>query len=308
MTQLPMPRKTLYVIQGPTAVGKTALAVLLAQRLECPVLSADSRQMFRDLPIGTAAPTVAEQGGVRHYFVGTLALDAYYSAALYEEEALALCERLFQTHDHLVVSGGSMLYVDALCRGIDVLPTISEGVRTAVLERYEHEGLAPFLDELRAADPDYFAVVDRQNAKRVLHAVEIIRESGQTYTSLRTGSSKKRPFQMVKIGLTRERAELFDRINRRTTVMVEQGFIEEARRMLPFRHFNALNTVGYKELFRHFDDEWPLDVALDRIRKNTRVYAKKQLTWLSRDGSIRWYHPDVLAADLRKAHPECLDI
>lgn len=284
--------KTLFVVVGPTAVGKTAFSIALAQQLGSPIISADSRQMFRDLPIGTAAPTAAEQALVPHYFVGQLPLDAYYSAAQYELEALALIDQLFLAHDSLVVSGGSMLYVDALCQGIDNIPTISSRVREQVLRRYEQEGLQPLLDELQRLDPDYYAIVDRCNAKRIVHALEIIHESGTTYTSLRTGQHRERPFRIVKIGLNRPREELFARINQRTTAMVEQGFIEEAQRVYPFRHLNSLNTVGYKELFQVFDGHWPLEMALDRIRKNTRVYAKKQLTWFAKDPTILWVHPE----------------
>ena len=293
--------KTLYVLVGPTAVGKTEVSLQLAERLASPILSADSRQMFRDLPIGTAAPTAEDQARVEHYFVGTLALTDYYSAARFEAEALALCDHLFQTHDALVVSGGSMMYVDALCRGIDDLPTISPEVRADVLERYERQGLDALLAELRLLDPDYYALVDKRNHKRVVHALEIIYQSGATFTSLRKGVHKERPFRIVKIGLQRPRPELFDRINRRTTAMVEAGFLEEAQRVLPFRECNSLNTVGYKEIFRYFDGDWPLDMALDRIRKNTRVYAKKQMTWLAKDPDIRWYHPDAFLDHLDDA-------
>lgn len=293
----PMP-KILYVLVGPTAVGKTEVSLQLAERLASPILSADSRQMFRDIPIGTAAPTVEEQARVKHYFVGTLALTDYYSAAQFETEALALCDELFQRHDALVLSGGSMMYVDALCHGIDDLPTISAEVRAEVLERYQQQGLEALLAELRLLDPDYYELVDKHNHKRVVHALEIIYQSGVTFTSLRKGARKERPFRIVKIGLQRPRPELFDRINRRTTAMVEAGFLEEAHRVLPFRHCNSLNTVGYKEIFRYFDGDWPLDMALDRIRKNTRVYAKKQMTWLSKDAAIRWYHPDELLLHL----------
>ena len=293
--------KTLYVLVGPTAVGKTEVSLQLAERLASPILSADSRQMFRDLPIGTAAPTAEDQARVEHYFVGTLALTDYYGAARFEAEALALCDHLFQTHDALVVSGGSMMYVDALCRGIDDLPTISPEVRADVLERYERQGLDALLAELRLLDPDYYALVDKRNHKRVVHALEIIYQSGTTFTSLRKGVHKERPFRIVKIGLQRPRLELFDRINRRTTAMVEAGFLEEAQRVFPFRECNSLNTVGYKEIFRYFDGDWPLDMALDRIRKNTRVYAKKQMTWLAKDPDIRWYHPDALLNHLDDA-------
>lgn len=291
--------KTLFVLSGPTAVGKTELSLRLAEHLDCPILNADSRQMFRELPIGTAAPTAAEQAHVPHYFVGNLGLEDYYSAARYEEEALALMEELFQTHDHLLMSGGSMMYVDAVCKGIDDIPTISPEVRAEVLARFEREGLDRMLAELRLADPVYYAEVDLRNHKRVVHALEVIYQSGKSFSSFRTGQRKERPFRVVHLGLERPRPELFARINRRTTMMVEAGFIEEARRVFPYRHCNSLNTVGYKEMFRYIDGEWELDFALDRIRKNTRVYAKKQMTWLAKNPDIRWFHPDEMNAVLQ---------
>lgn len=291
--------KTLFVLSGPTAVGKTELSLRLAEHLDCPILNADSRQMFRELPIGTAAPTAAEQARVPHYFVGNLGLEDYYSAARYEEEALALMEELFQTHDHLLMSGGSMMYVDAVCKGIDDIPAISPEVRAEVLARFEREGLDRMLAELRLADPVYYAEVDLRNHKRVVHALEVIYQSGKSFSSFRTGQRKERPFRVVHLGLERPRPELFDRINRRTTMMVEAGFIEEARRVFPYRHCNSLNTVGYKEMFRYIDGEWELDFALDRIRKNTRVYAKKQMTWLAKNSDIRWFHPDEMNAVLQ---------
>lgn len=285
-------RPTLFVLIGPTAVGKTELSLRLAEFLHSPIISADSRQMFRDLPIGTAAPTAAQRARVPHYFVGTLALTDYYSAARFEEEAMNVCREVFSQRDNLVLCGGSMLYVDALCRGIDPLPTISDGVRAETYARLERDGLPALLDELRTLDPDYYAEVDHRNAKRVVHALEIIRESGRTFTSLRTGQRKQRPFRIVKIGLVRPREELFDRINRRVTAMVEEGFVDEAKRVFPYRDYNALNTVGYKEIFRCFDGEWDLSTALDRMRKNTRVFAKKQLTWWQRDDEVRWFSAD----------------
>ncbi len=241
------------------------------------------------LAIGTAAPTAEQLARVPHHFVGNLALTDYYSAARFEEEALQVCERHFADHDALVVSGGSMMYVDALCRGIDPLPTISEAVRTKLYARLEQEGLPVLLRELEERDPAYFARVDEQNAKRVVHALEIIYESGKRVSELLTGGVKERPFDIVKIGLQRPREELFTRINERVTMMVEEGFLAEAERVLPFRELNALNTVGYKEIFRYFDGDWALDMALDRMRKNTRVFAKKQMTWLNKDTSVLWY-------------------
>lgn len=288
----------LFVLLGPTAVGKTALSLHLAEHLGSPILSADSRQMFRDIPIGTAAPTPAEQKRVAHHFVGTLDLEDYYSAAQYEQEALALTDDLFHKHRALLVSGGSMMYIDALCQGIDDIPTIIPEIRAAMLARYEQEGLPPLLEELERLDPEYASIVDPHNHKRVIHALEVITQTGQTLTSFRQGRKKERPFRIVKIGLNRPRPELFDRINLRTSLMVEQGFIDEARRVMPYRHCNSLNTVGFKEMFQHLDGEWALDFTLDRIRKNTRVYAKKQLTWFQKDSSITWFHPDDVDAIL----------
>ena len=285
-------RPTLFVLIGPTAVGKTELSLRMAEFLRCPIVNVDSRQLYRDLPIGTAAPTAAQLARVPHHFVGTLGLTDYYSAARFEEEALAVCASHFAEHNVLVASGGSMLYVDALCHGIDPLPTVSAEVRREMYDRLEREGLAPLLEELQRLDPEYASQVDPCNAKRVVHALEIIRESGRPFSALRTGAKKERPFRVVKIGLTRPREELFDRINRRVTVMVEEGFLEEARRVLPYRDCNALNTVGYKEIFRYFDGEWSLDMALDRMRKNTRVFAKKQLTWWQRDEEVHWFAAD----------------
>ncbi len=297
---------TLFVLTGPTAVGKTAVALELAERLGAPIISADSRQMFRDIPIGTAAPTLEEQRRVKHYFVGTLPLDAQYSAARYETEALALLEQLFASHRHLVLSGGSMLYIDAVCKGIDRMPDIDAEVRKRLKERLETDGLQTLVEELRVRDPEYAARCDLKNHVRVVHALEVCLTTGRTFTSFRqreqegggNGAQRERPFRIVKIGLNRERAELFDRINRRVDMMVAQGFVEEARRVIPYRHLNSLNTVGYKEMFRHLDGEWDLPFTLDRIRKNTRVYAKKQLTWFLRDDTIRWFHPTAQFDDI----------
>lgn len=290
-----MDSKTLFVVLGPTAVGKTEVSLSLAEHLQSPIISADSRQMFRDIPIGTAAPTPAEQSRVEHFFVGNLALDDYYSASRYEAEALDIITRLFeQGRNSLVLSGGSMMYIDAVCNGIDQMPDITPEIRNALKAEFAAEGLAPLVAELEQRDPEYAVQCDLKNHVRVIHALEICRQTGRPYSSFRTQSTVQRPFRIVKIGLDRPREELFDRINRRVTAMVEQGFIDEARRVYPWREYNSLNTVGFKELFRYLDGDWSLDMALDRIRKNTRVYAKKQLTWFRRDTSIRWFHPDHL--------------
>lgn len=268
----------------------------MAELFSSPVVNADSRQLYRDLPIGTAAPTAVEQARAQHYFVGMLGLEEYYSAARYEEEALALLDTLFRERDVVVMSGGSMLYIDAVCDGIDDIPTIDTATRELMRARYEQEGLPALAEELKRLDPEYHAICDLKNPKRVVHALEICVMTGCTYTSFRVRARRERPFRIIKVGLNRERAELFDRINRRVDAMVADGLIDEARGVMPYRHFNSLNTVGYKELFRYFDGEWTLPLALDRIRKNSRVYAKKQLTWFKKDERIGWFHPDETEA------------
>lgn len=280
--------KTLKVIVGPTGVGKTEFALQVAEAHGCPILNADSRQLYRDIPVGTAAPTAAEQARVKHYFVGVLELSDYYSAARYEQEAMRLLGKLFAEHDTLVLTGGSMMYIDAVCNGIDDIPTIDDCTRTLLRSRYENEGLAPLAEELRLLDPEYYAVCDTRNPKRVVHALEVCYMTGKTFTSFRVGKKAERPFRIEKIGLWRERADLFGRINRRVDVMMECGLLEEAKRVLPYRDCNSLNTVGYKELFKYMDGEWTLDFALEKIRRNTRVYAKKQLTWFKKDEEIVW--------------------
>lgn len=280
--------KTLKVIIGPTGIGKTDYAIQLAQKYDCPILNADSRQLYRDIPIGTAAPTAEEQARVKHYFVGTLDLEDYYSAAQYEHDALLLMEELFKTHDTLVMSGGSMMYVDAVCKGIDDIPTVDEDTRALLKQRYETEGLEPLVAELRLLDPAYYDVCDKRNPKRVVHALEICYMTGRTFTSFRVRREVLRPFRIEKIGLQRPREILFERINRRVDNMVEQGLLDEARRVFPFRCCNSLNTVGYKELFHYFDGDWELDFALEKIRRNSRVYAKKQMTWFKKDADVTW--------------------
>lgn len=275
-------KPTLVVVTGPTGSGKTDLAIKLAQRLRCDIISADSRQLFRDIPIGTAAPTAGQLAAVRHHFVGTLALTDYYSAARFEEEVMALLPQVWGPEGAVVMCGGSMMYVDAVIRGIDELPTISPEVRARVLTLYEREGLDGLRMTLRNLDPDYLLTADPANHRRLVHAIEISLEAGVPYSSLRTGAAKERPFNVMKLIIELPREELFDRINRRVDAMMEAGLLDEARRVYPLRHLNSLNTVGYKELFAHFDGLMTLPEATARIAKNTRVYAKKQLTWLRR--------------------------
>lgn len=283
---------TLIVLLGPTGVGKTELSLEMAGRYGSPILNCDSRQLFRGLSIGTAAPTARQLERVQHYFVGTLDIHDYYSAARYEAECLQLLSTLFQSHNRLILSGGAMLYIDAVCRGIDDIPTIDEATREQVKKDLAERGLEALFAELQQLDPEYAAIVDRQNTRRVVHALELCRMTGKTYTSFRTNERKQRPFHILKIGLNRPREELFARINSRVDQMMADGLLEEARAMLPFRDANALNTVGYKEMFKVIDGEWPLDMAVERMKKNTRVYAKKQLTWFAKDPDIHWFHPD----------------
>lgn len=284
--------KTLFVLIGPTGVGKTELSLSIAEMLKCDIVSADSRQMYADLKIGTAAPTSEQLARVKHHFVGNLALTDYYSAARYEEEAMQCLTQLFQTNDYALLTGGSMMYVDAVCKGIDDIPTVDAETRTFMMERYEKEGLEPLCAELRLLDPEYYRTVDLKNPKRVIHALEICHMTGRTYTSYRTQSFKKRPFRIIKIGLRREREELYERINRRVDMMIEEGLLEEVKSVLPYRHLNSLNTVGYKELFNYLDGEWELDFAIEKIKQNSRIYSRKQMTWFKRDTDIHWFHPD----------------
>ena len=283
---------TLIVIAGPTGVGKTAAAIKVAQHLGCDIINADSRQVFRGIPIGTAAPTPEEQALVHHHFVQFKALDEYYSAAQFETDVLQLLPSLWQQGDYAVMCGGSMMYVDAVCNGIDPIPDISDEVRQAVKRQWHEQGLEPLLAELERLDPVYYGQVDKQNHRRVLHAVEICRQTGKPYSTLRTGKAKQRPFNIIKVGLNMERELLFNRINRRVDAMIEQGLEQEARSVFHLKHLNSLNTVGYKEMFAYFDGTMDRHTAIERIKKNTRLYAKKQLRWLQRDTTITWCHPD----------------
>lgn len=283
---------SLITLLGPTGVGKTELSLKVAERLGSPIISSDSRQLYRDLPIGTAAPTLEQQARVKHYFVGTLNLTDYYSASQFETDVLTLLTQLHTSIPHVVMTGGSMMYIDAVCKGIDDIPTVTPDIREAIYQQYAQEGLVPILEELRIADPKHYEEVDRQNYKRVIHAVEICRLTGKPYSSFRTKSIKPRPFRIIKIGLTREREELYDRINQRVDQMMAEGLLEEARKVYPYRTLNALNTVGYKELFNYFSGEWTLDQAVEKIKRNSRVYARKQMTWFKHDPEIHWFHPD----------------
>ena len=284
--------QTLIVLIGPTGVGKTDLSLELAERFHTDIVSADSRQIYANLPIGTAAPTPEQLKRVKHYFIGTLQLTDYYSAAQYEEDALKVLGELFQKHETVILTGGSMMYVDAICKGIDLIPTIEQETREMMQQKYHEQGLESLCQELKLLDPEYYQIVDRKNPKRIIHALEICYQTGQTYTSFRTHPKKERPFRMIKIGLTRPREELYNRINLRVDNMIENGLVEEALSVYPQRELNSLNTVGYKELFHYLDGVWTLEYAIEKIKVNTRTYARKQLTWFKHDSDIKWFHPD----------------
>ena len=290
--------KTLFVILGPTGVGKTELCLTIAKHLKTPIINADSRQIFAELPIGTCAPTPKQQSIVKHYFVGNHQLHDYYSAAKYEQDALTLISRLFNgeedgiEHDTALLSGGSMMYIDAVCKGIDEIPTVDNNTRELMKQRLTSEGLEALVEELKQLDPEHWSIVDRSNPRRVVHALEICHMTGKTYTSFRTNSIKQRPFNIVKIGLNRPRDILYDRINQRVLTMMEQGLENEARKVYPLRHLNSLNTVGYKELFAYFDGLIPQEEAVRQIQSNTRQYMRKQLTWYKKDENVTWFEPD----------------
>lgn len=300
-----MKNKHLIVLIGPTGVGKTKLSLEIAKHFDTCIVSADSRQFYQEIKIGTAAPTQDELAAVPHHFIGHLHLEDYYSAAQYETDAMALLERLFKQHDVVVLTGGSMLYIDAICKGIDDIPTVDAETRSLLLERYEKEGLELLCQELRLLDPEYYAIVDQKNYKRVLHALEICYMTGKTFTSFRQRKPKERSFQIHKIGLRRERPELYDRINKRVDIMMSEGLLEEARSVYPHRKLNSLNTVGYKELFTYFDGECSLDFAIEKIKQHSRIYSRKQVTWFKRDAEIHWFHPEEGDIILSKLEENC---
>ncbi|MBZ4652130.1 MAG: miaA1-2 [Proteiniphilum sp.] len=280
--------KTLLVLLGPTGVGKTEWSIRLASALRVPILSADSRQIYRGMQIATAAPTADQLQRVPHYFVGSLSPETYYSASSYEQDVLSLLEELFEHNRVVILSGGSMMYIDAICKGMDELPIVDESLRHELQELYQREGLDPIRRQLKLLDPVFYGQVDLKNPQRLIHALEICLMAGKPYSSLRTNPERERPFRILKIGFTRDRAELYDRINQRVEKMLEEGLLEEAGSFYPLRHLNALNTVGYKELFRYFDGEWSLEKAIEKIKQHSRNYARKQLTWFKKDKEIHW--------------------
>ena len=285
-------KKTLIVLIGPTGVGKTDLSIKIAEKYGSPIISADSRQLYSDLKIGTAAPTEEYLKRVKHYFVGTLKLTDYYSAAQYESEVISLLEELFKTNDTILLTGGSMMYIDAICKGIDDIPTVDNETRQMMMEKYEKEGLERLCAELKLLDPEYYSIVDLKNPKRVIHALEICYMTGKTYTSFRTGNRKQRPFDIIKIGLCRDREELYDRINKRVDIMINDGLVDEVKSVYRYKDLNSLNTVGYKEIIQYLEGNCTLEFAIEKIKQNSRIYSRKQMTWFKRDNEIKWFHPD----------------
>lgn len=290
--------KTLIVITGPTGIGKTDTAIAVAKHLSSEIISADSRQVYRDIPIGTACPSTEELSIVKHHFINILNLEQYYSAAQFESDVMELLPRLFQQHDCVVMCGGSMMYVDAVCNGIDDIPTVSDEVRAEAYNILDREGIDGIISRLKEVDADYLTIADLKNAKRLVHALEIYMQSGRPFTSFRTGEKKTRPFRILKFMLDMPREQLFARINARVNKMMEMGLEDEARRVYPLRHYNSLNTVGYKEMFAYFDGTMDLITARERIKKNTRVYAKKQLTWYAKDPNIIKLHPQTAVENI----------
>lgn len=285
--------KKLIVIVGPTGVGKTELTLRIAEHLATPIINSDSRQIFKEIPIGTAAPTKEQQKRVKHYFVGNHSIDDYNSASMFESDVMnLLTNKLFIDSHIALMSGGSMMYIDAVCNGIDDIPTIDDQTRTLMKQRLENEGLERLLEELKMLDPEHWAIVDKKNYRRVVHALEICYMTGKTYTSFRTNKKKTRPFDVIKIGLTRDREELYSRINERVLTMMDQGLIEEAMSVYDKRNLNSLNTVGFKETFEFLDGLTTIDQAIFKIQSNSRKYCRKQQTWFKRDDTIRWFHPD----------------
>lgn len=282
---------SLIVITGPTAVGKSELCIDIAKYYSIPIINADSRQIYRELKIGTATPTEEQLKSVKHYFVGSISIDNYYNASMYEQDVLTLLDKQFNHSPIQLLTGGSMMYIDAVCNGIDDIPTIREDIREEMKKRYANEGLEALCEDLKRLDPEHYEIVDKKNYRRVIHALEICYQTGRTFTSFRRQEKKQRPFKIIKIGLNREREELYHRINQRVDKMMTDGLLDEVQSLQSKRTNNALNTVGYKEIFTYLDGTWSLEEAVERIKGNTRRYARKQLTWYKRDEEMRWFHP-----------------
>ena len=284
-------KRQLIVVVGPTASGKTDLSIALARHYNAPIISTDSRQVYKSLPIGTAYPSAAQLQAVEHHFIAELELTEEFNCGEYEQRALERLETLFETHDTVVAVGGSGLYVRALCEGMDNLPQADVQLRESLMERLQNDGVKALAEQLKELDPEYYAVVDRHNPARVMRALEVCITSGCKYSDLRKGERKERDFQIVKVGVTMPREELYDRVNRRVDLMIDAGLEAEARAVLPYRHCNSLKTVGYAEMFDYFDGLITLEQAVELIKRNTRHYAKRQLTWFRRDADVEWFNP-----------------
>lgn len=287
-------KNKLIVIAGPTAIGKTSKAIQLAQSLNSEIISADSRQFYRELKIGVAAPTDEELNAVQHHFIGHLSIEDYYNVSKYEQDVLQFLNTYFKEHQTAILVGGSGLYIDSVCNGIDELPDPDEDLRKQLKGAFEEKGLEPLKQQLKELDPEYFQKVDLNNPNRILRALEVCISTGKTYTSLRQNASKLRDFEIIKIGLDRPREELFTTIEQRVDKMIEMGLVEEVKGLEKFKHLNALNTVGYKEIFEYLEGEWSLDIAIEKIKTHSRRYAKRQLTWFRKDEDIVWFHADEL--------------
>lgn len=297
-----MSKKKLVVLIGPTAVGKTALSIELANFLNTEIVSADSRQFYKELNIGVATPTALELSLAKHNLIGHISIHQKYNVADFEQEALKELERIFQNNDYAVLTGGSGLYVNALCYGVDNMPDVKAEIREELNNLFATQGIAPLQEELMQKDPEYWQIVDRQNHIRLIRALEVCRQTGKTFTSFRSGEKKKRDFEIIKLGLEREREILLDRIYKRVDLMIEEGLENEARGVYPFRDLQALQTVGYKELFEYFDGKVDFSTAIENIKINTRQYAKRQMTWFKKDKNTLWLNAE------NKIDWRCLDL
>jgi len=286
--------KTLIILMGPTASGKTTLAIEIAKIFNTEIISADSRQFYKEIPIGTAAPDSIQLNEIRHHFVGHLSINDLYNVSRFESDVISLLNSKFKSHDVMVMTGGSGLYIDAVCSGIDELPDPDEKIRNELEELFEQQGLSALHTKLELLDPEYFNQVDKNNPKRLIRAIEICEQTGKTYTELRKNKSRKRNFNIIKIGLKVPRQELVERIHQRTDQMIAQGLLQEAEKVYPLKHLNALNTVGYKELFIYFDGIWDMETAIEKIKTNTRRFAKRQMTWFRKDDKITWFTPEKI--------------
>ena len=284
-------KKTLIVILGPTGIGKSDLGINIARHFNTEIISSDSRQIFKELSIGTAVPSPSDLKRVKHHLIQYISINNDYNASKYETDALNIIGQLFKVKDTAILCGGSMLYIDAVCRGIDIIPDVNQKIHSQIIEKYNKEGIEALQLKLKETDPDYYNIVDLNNTNRIIHALDISLTTGKPYSSYRTGIKKIRPFNIIKIGLNTDRQKLYDRINLRVDKMIKNGLIEEAKSVYPYRHLNALNTVGYKELFYYFDNKSDLNNAIKKIKTNTRHYAKKQLTWFNKDDEIHWFQP-----------------